>query len=613
MSRSQWAWAKGCELVGAAVRGARRLGKHEVLRECLGAERPARTASSIPTLTWVATAVILIAAIEPAAALARSTSRGGRAPAAPATQAASDATVANTERSSDPSRSSGPVARGRTVRVELLAFGSGYAGRHGSQAVRALQRRLANLGYAPGPIDGRYGPLTEEAVIRFQAARHLHVDGIAGPQTMAAFASAKVLLSPGDGYVPGGSGPVRALQRHLASARFSPGPIDGRYGPLTEQAVIRLQAARHLHVDGIVGPQTLGQLERMLQRPEAHRRATASTPSGPHRPPRPPRGHTRAVSSHPKHATGSSPIPWVIVVACLLLATLAALVWRGRRGRVRGSPAADDGPPEITPAVAEHTDEVRHAPEDRPPGGGAFKLGQLLAAEGNLAAAKDAFRRADQRGHPAAAFELAVLMAQEGDWSGAERALRAGDDRGDADAAFALGVLLEDRGDLAGAELAYARAVRRGHAEASFSLGVLLVNLGDRFGAEQVFALADDRGDPMGACNHGFLLEDRGDLAGAKLAYRRAEERGERAGSYNLGRLLELEGDRDGAKAAYGRAEERGDPTSAYNLGRLLSHEGDRAGAVDAFRRATDLGPPEVAELALAALRELGVEESPDR
>ena len=43
MSRSSRAWAKGCELVGAAARGVRRLGKLEA-RESLEAERLVRTA-----------------------------------------------------------------------------------------------------------------------------------------------------------------------------------------------------------------------------------------------------------------------------------------------------------------------------------------------------------------------------------------------------------------------------------------------------------------------------------------------------------------------------------------------------------------------------------------
>ena len=55
--------------------------------------------------------------------------------------------------------------------------------------MKALQRRLNNLGYSPGPVDGRYGPLTEDAVIGFQATHDLRVDGIAGPMTLAALGS----------------------------------------------------------------------------------------------------------------------------------------------------------------------------------------------------------------------------------------------------------------------------------------------------------------------------------------------------------------------------------------------------------------------------------------
>ena len=65
----------------------------------------------------------------------------------------------------------------------ILARGSGYTSRTGSQPVRELQLRLRRLGDRPGPIDGLYGPLTEGAVERFQAAQGLATDGVVGPRT----------------------------------------------------------------------------------------------------------------------------------------------------------------------------------------------------------------------------------------------------------------------------------------------------------------------------------------------------------------------------------------------------------------------------------------------
>ncbi|WP_084965398.1 L,D-transpeptidase family protein [Thermoactinospora rubra] len=52
--------------------------------------------------------------------------------------------------------------------------------------VLALQRRLATLGYWTGPADGRFGPLTKQAVYAVQKAAGLAHDGIAGPRTWSA-------------------------------------------------------------------------------------------------------------------------------------------------------------------------------------------------------------------------------------------------------------------------------------------------------------------------------------------------------------------------------------------------------------------------------------------
>lgn len=50
-------------------------------------------------------------------------------------------------------------------------------------AVGELQRKLKGVTGKPSSVDGRFGPLTAQAVRDFQAFFHLGVDGIAGPKT----------------------------------------------------------------------------------------------------------------------------------------------------------------------------------------------------------------------------------------------------------------------------------------------------------------------------------------------------------------------------------------------------------------------------------------------
>jgi g-D-glutamyl-meso-diaminopimelate peptidase len=64
---------------------------------------------------------------------------------------------------------------------------------------------------------------------------------------------------------PGATGDdVKNLQRALARAGHSPGPIDGDYGPQTEQAVSAVQRSAGITVDGHYGPETKKALERAV-------------------------------------------------------------------------------------------------------------------------------------------------------------------------------------------------------------------------------------------------------------------------------------------------------------------------------------------------------------
>ena len=271
MSRSKWAWMETCEPVSAVACGT---GKRARPEARFGRGSLLGSVSSTKRLVRLMAAGVLLIGAAPASALAGSASGSHSKP--PTKQ---------------PKQHSARVTHAGAV---MLALGRGYSTVRGDAGVRALQRRLANAGYAPGPIDGRYGPRTEQAVSGFQAARGLGVDGIAGPLTLAALRKPSAVVYPGTGEGGRGSGRVRVLQRRLAEAGFAPGPIDGRYGPRTEQTVSRFQTAHGLGVDGIAGPQTFARLRN--RQPTSRRGAVR--PSGPVGSPQSPQRDNRRPHRH---------------------------------------------------------------------------------------------------------------------------------------------------------------------------------------------------------------------------------------------------------------------------------------------------------------------------
>ena len=123
--------------------------------------------------------------------------------------------------------------------------------------VKYLQESLIKLGYSPGPIDGIFGPKTETAVRSFQIARGLVVDGIVGNNTWDAINMTKSIVKIGST-----GKTIRYLQESLAKLGYNPGPIDGIFGPKTDTAVRSFQMNKGLVVDGIVGNNTWGAIDK---------------------------------------------------------------------------------------------------------------------------------------------------------------------------------------------------------------------------------------------------------------------------------------------------------------------------------------------------------------
>ena len=133
-------------------------------------------------------------------------------------------------------------------------------------------------------------------------------------------------------------------------------------------------------------------------------------------------------------------------------------------------PAAATPPPPAAPPVAD---------AGRAEAMAAFALASTLEREHDLRGAEEAYRRADELGHPEASFHLGGMLAEQGDVNGALALYRRADELGHAAGAFNLGVLLEHMHDRAGAEAAYRRSDGRGSALAAFNLGVMLQGRGE--------------------------------------------------------------------------------------------------------------------------------------
>jgi peptidoglycan hydrolase-like protein with peptidoglycan-binding domain len=149
--------------------------------------------------------------------------------------------------------------------ADPVGRGTGFLHPGGSERVREVQRKLNRLGYGAGEVDGLFGPVTDEAVRRFQQKNTLAADGIVGPRTLRVLRlrteRLERLVERGTGFLhPGGSERVRDVQRRLNRLGYHAGEVDGLFGPVTDEAVRRFQEARTLAIDGIVGPRTLRSL-----------------------------------------------------------------------------------------------------------------------------------------------------------------------------------------------------------------------------------------------------------------------------------------------------------------------------------------------------------------
>ena len=146
------------------------------------------------------------------------------------------------------------------------------------EAVRDIQHRLLDFGLRiePEELEGRFGPSTEEAVKAFQQRRGLPSDGMVGADTWGELVEAGYRLGDRVLYLRSltfQGDDVRGLQKRLNALGFDAGREDGIFGPRTAAAVAEFQHNVGSASDGIVGPDTIGSIERLRPAVEGPSRA----------------------------------------------------------------------------------------------------------------------------------------------------------------------------------------------------------------------------------------------------------------------------------------------------------------------------------------------------
>lgn len=147
-------------------------------------------------------------------------------------------------------------AKARNTQVSRKSTFSSIRKGASGDYVAEIQKQLLALGYLTFPVDGEFGPGTEQAVKDFQSVHHLKSTGIVNKETYDAIKNAEILsIKKGD---QGES--VVEIQRRLLDLGYLISSADGSFGPGTEQAVLNFQAVNGLVSEGVVNENTYNKM-----------------------------------------------------------------------------------------------------------------------------------------------------------------------------------------------------------------------------------------------------------------------------------------------------------------------------------------------------------------
>lgn len=126
-----------------------------------------------------------------------------------------------------------------------------------NRIVNLLQRRLTEMGYYSGTINGYFGFETRMAVIDFQSDKSLKTDGIVNDETWHALYQVMPVDKAWPELKKDNAGQdAMTLQKHLNALGYYNGKIDGIFGSVTSVAVETFQKDKGMTVSGVVDDKT---------------------------------------------------------------------------------------------------------------------------------------------------------------------------------------------------------------------------------------------------------------------------------------------------------------------------------------------------------------------
>jgi peptidoglycan hydrolase-like protein with peptidoglycan-binding domain len=133
-----------------------------------------------------------------------------------------------------------------------------------SKNIVAIQRKLSENGYEPGPVDGVQGHMTRAAIMAYQDDNGLGITGVASEKLlkhMILGASLGDATADNTSPVPDETKAlIKGVQLTLKKLGHDPGPPDGLWGASTRKAIESFERARKLAIKGHISGRFLKEL-----------------------------------------------------------------------------------------------------------------------------------------------------------------------------------------------------------------------------------------------------------------------------------------------------------------------------------------------------------------